>query len=221
LNADVVAKIQHRWKGALDDYIRVMLEQAAERLSWAWAVDVKYPKSFPVNTDSTLFQIKNEIREYQSNGPPEPEDSPQEPERAHKGIKLLRPSEVRRLFDVVNETTIRVAYESQNAGTYEEALKVAAEGGETGSAAFRKVLNAVRLGYDMCRYGEDVAPMPKLQYLHRELLAITDLVDELREMTPKGIAEFLEDVCPCGKKHGPEAIRKLRKRRAKISGTKQ
>ena len=57
-------------------------------------------------------------------------------------------------------------------------------------------------------YGMDL-PRPKVKLLHRGLLEIAKqlIIDE-----PDGIVEFLDDVCPCGKKHSIEALKKLRDR---------
>jgi hypothetical protein len=45
--------------------------------------------------------------------------------------------------------------------------------------------------------------------LHRGLLGIAEhlIIDD-----PDGIVEFLDDVCPCGKKHSIEALKKLQDR---------
>lgn len=59
--------------------------------------------------------------------------------------------------------------------------------------------------YMIAAYGIDL-PRPKVHVLHRGLLEIAEqlIIDEA-----DGIVEFLDDVCPCGKTHSHEALRKL------------
>lgn len=67
----------------------------------------------------------------------------------------------------------------------------------------------------MFNYGVvEFIPKPKVNFLHRELLAIAESL-KLNELTTEGLAEFLDDLCPCGKTHNGEAIRKLTKRVSK------
>src|SRR5262249_18729108 len=107
--------------------------------------------------------------------------------------------------------TIRAVYEQQNDGTYQEALKLAAFVDGKASSAWRKILHAVDAAYLIDRYGDQAAPKPRVQFLHRELLKIAALAD-LNDLSHQGIVEFLDDLCPCGERHTAEAIRKLRKR---------
>jgi hypothetical protein len=135
LNANV-QKNQHRWKKSVDDYIRRVLEDAAEGLASARASDMKHPRRFPMNTDAMFDRIKSEIQEYQLGD---------RPKLAHKPSRLPRPRPPRCLSDLADEQTIRVVYESQNVGTYDEALRVVAWGKRAASRTFQKILNA-RIG---------------------------------------------------------------------------
>jgi hypothetical protein len=96
-------------------------------------------------------------------------------------------------------------YEQQNADSYKEALRDASQGGPYGSTAFHKILRCLMPAYMMEFYGIDL-PRPKVKLLHRGLLAIAEqlIIDEA-----DGIVEFLNDLCPCGKTHRHDALRKL------------
>lgn len=54
----------HRWKEWLGEgSVRRILEDAAEEIAWAWGIDKKDSRSYPVNTAETLYQIKERIKE--------------------------------------------------------------------------------------------------------------------------------------------------------------
>jgi hypothetical protein len=201
-----VSKNQHRWRESLDRKTCNVLDDAAERLEWAWGLDMKDPKSYPVNTDIAFFEIKGWIEECRQEGQPDGQ-----PQAESKGIKLIRPRPPKRFSELVGERAIEIAYESQNVNTYIEALRIAASGDRLAGFTFRKILNAVRVAYSIERYGPDAAPMPKVHFLHRSLLEIAELL-KLSDLTHEGIVEFLDDLCPCGKIHKQDAIRKLRMR---------
>ena len=38
------------------------LDDAAEQLKWAWGLDMKYPKYYPVDTDMSLMRSKDGLR---------------------------------------------------------------------------------------------------------------------------------------------------------------
>jgi hypothetical protein len=83
----------------------------------------------------------------------------------------------------------------------------------------RKITRALDLAYLIIYQGIEQAPKPRVHFLHRSLLDIADSA-HLRDLTPEGIVEFFDDVCPCGVKHRQDAIRKLRKRRTGIAKPK-
>jgi len=203
-----VNKSRHRWKLSLDLPNRHTLEEFAETLAWAWKRDMRAPKSYPMNTEYAFSRIKKHIRESKSAG------------RPHPKRQLLRmpppPPPPKCLLELVNEGTICAAYEDHNAGSYRDALKRAARDDDT---TFRKILNAIERAYLIDRFGLDAAPQPRIHFLHRNLLEIAGLLD-LGDLKHEGILEFLDDLCPCGKKHRPDATRKLRKRLATKSDSK-
>lgn len=198
----MLKKDQHRWMNSVDDHVRGLLEESAEILAWAWSLDRKNPTFFPANTGANLHWIRNKIRQYQQRN---------EPKLTHEPLELRRARIPRSLSDLVDEQTIRAVYEHQNDETYDEALKVAKSGNRIGTRSFQKILNAVARAYRIVHFGEEAAPKPRIHYLHRSLLDLADLVG-LSILTHEGIAEFFDDICPCGRDHGPDAVRKLRNR---------
>jgi hypothetical protein len=190
-----VSKNRHRWKAWIDDdRVRQVLEEAAKGLEWSWRLDTK---RFPVNTWFLFVQIDEQLK----NKPV-----------VRTGIKLpAKPSPPEKLSDLIRESTIKAAYEDQHGGSYQDALKQAAKGYDEGYLVWRKIMRALDLAYVILHYGVDFAPMPRVHFLHKRLLEITDS-EHLRDLSLQGIVEFFDDVCPCGKKHQPDAVRKLRKR---------
>jgi hypothetical protein len=187
---------------SVDDYTCAILAEGAGQLAWAWALDMKDPKSFPHNTGATFHYIKHKLRGYLLRDQPKP---------APKPLKLRKPRPPRRFSDLVDDRTIRAVYEYQNVDTYDEAIRLAASENNDASRTFQKILNAVEAAYLICYFGEEAAPKPRTHFLHRSLLGLADLLD-LSVLKHEGLAEFLDDLCPCGKRHGLDAIRKLRKR---------
>ncbi|SPE32803.1 hypothetical protein SBA2_700004 [Acidobacteriia bacterium SbA2] len=197
-----VGKNQHRWKNSLDDDMCRVLEDAAGRLEWTWEVDKKDPKSYPVNTINAFYEIRGWMEDCKRGERPEVE---------HKGLRLHKSRPPKRFSELVDDSFIKIVYEDQNAGSYSDALRCAASGDRSAGRTFRKILNAVKGAYFIVHYGEHAAPKPRVHFLHRNLLEIADEL-QLSDLTPEGMAEFLNDLCPCGKNHKPDAIRKLRRR---------
>jgi hypothetical protein len=195
-----VKKNRHRWKLSLDLPNLRMLEEFRETLAWAWKRDMEAPKTYPMNTWYAFFRIKKRIRESKSASRPYPEQQ--------LLVMPPLPPPPTCLLELVSEGTICAAYEDQNAGSYSDALKRAARDDDT---TFRKILNAIEQAYLIDRFGLDVAPQPRIHFLHRNLLEIVSLLG-LGDLKHEGILELLDDLCPCGKMHRPDAIRKLRKR---------
>lgn len=196
-----VAQDRHRWRKWIEDVrVRDVLNDAAKGLEWAWKLDKKDPQHFPVNTWYLFVQTKEDL-----------ENRP----LARSGAKLPPASPPpQRLSDLLDERTIKAVYENHNEGIYEDALKKAAKGYGEGRSAWRKLARAIDTAYLISHCGIDFAPRPRVHFLHRELLEITNS-EHLRDLSLEGIVEFFDDVCPCGREHKTDAIRKLRKRAAR------
>ena len=160
------------------------------------------PKSYPINTHYAFSEIREWIEECQQ---------PNRPEIEHKSLKSLVKGPPKCFSELVDDGLIKTVYEDRNAGSYSDALRCAASGDRSAGRMFRQVLNAIKVAYFINRYGPDAAPIPRVHFLHRNLLEITDLLN-LSDLTHGGTVEFLDDLCPCHKRHTPDAIRKLRKR---------
>jgi hypothetical protein len=178
------------------------LNQSAQRLKWAWDTDKKYPKSYPLNTDFAFTEIHRQLSAGSR-------DSSQIQQQFRE--LPSPPPPPKSLSEIVHEKTIKAVYEQQNDGKYEDALKLAASGEREGAIAWRKILHAVNATYLIHTYGDEFIPRPRVQFLHRNLLEIADVV-EMNDQTHEGIVEFLDDLCPCGERHEAETIRKLRRR---------
>lgn len=199
---------QHRWKKSVDDKNRRLLEEATDTLAWAWKTDMNDPKSYPINTEYAFSQIKNQIKDRQL---------PSRIANRATVFELPAPPPPPKCFsELVSEGTIRAVYEDQNAGSYTDALKRAAK---EDHATFRKILNAIGQAYLIDHAGPELAPKPRNHFLHRNLLEIADLL-AISDLKHEGILEFFDDLCPCGKAHRPDAIRKLRKRWLSVSSAK-
>jgi len=119
-----------RWKAWIDDGpIRETLEKAADGLKWAWKLDKKYPSKFPVNTWFLFVQIREQI-----------ESKPAQRARTELPAPLPPPQKLSELLD---ERTVKAAYEDHNEGSYEEAIKEAAAGYDAGASAWRKIKRAL------------------------------------------------------------------------------
>jgi hypothetical protein len=177
-----------------------ILDEAKGGLAWAWKTDQKFPKSYPVNTDSEFVRIQKQVREYtrQVKKSEKPTGSLPEP-----------PLPPIRFSELVEEKTIRAVFSDQNAESYDDALRRAAQGDQR---ALQKILNAVGHAYGIEQFGPDTIPQPRVHFLHRNLLELAALKEELAELSDPGIAEFLDDLCPCSNSHRGDTIRRLRKR---------
>jgi hypothetical protein len=194
-----MSKNLHRWKRSLDADHWQLLEKAAKTLEWAWKTDSQDPDSYPINTDYALDEIKGKI------------DSLRNPSKMRPDRASLPPPPPTSLSELIWEGTIKTVYEQQNDGRYEDALKQAAQWGENALSTWRRIRRAIDDAYQIDRYGSDVAPKPRIHFLHRNLLEIAKIVG-LDDLTDPGMAEFLDDICPCSKTHKRDALRKLRGR---------
>jgi hypothetical protein len=175
------------------------VDECAKGLQWAWNLD-RQRSGYPVNTWIVFVQTQDSLLR----GPSE----------VRKGVKAPPPPPPpQTLSELLSERAIAGVYHEQNEGNYRDALKRAASGD---TRSWRKILRAIDASYFICLHGAQAAPTPRINFLHRNLLEIVDLV-KLSDLMHEGIVEFLDDICPCGERHTKEAIRKLRKRYARVS----
>lgn len=117
-------------------------------------------------------------------------------------------------MDLCKEKVVKAVYEDQNIGSYKDAIREASAGGKKGRAVWRKILRSIDRAYLIEIHGPEVALMPRVRFLHRELLDIMKLL-KIDDISREGFAEFFDDMCPCGKDHKADTIRKLGLRIAK------
>ena len=185
---------QHRWKDAVSPVVLSALESAAKELKLFWKSDNADRPSYPIASAFVFAELRDRIR----NQPRSTKLPVPEPQR-----------EAKNLMDLFSEKAVRGVYEDQNAGSYKSALREAAAGGKQGLSMWRKILRSIDLAYAIRIDGMDAVPMPRVQFLHRQLHDIAGLLEEVDDMTNEGLAEFFDDLCPCGKKHRADTIRKL------------
>lgn len=191
---------QHRWKEWLDERSITIIEGFAEDVKPAWKADSKYPRSYPRATEYVFSETILDLR------------------GRNVALKKRRrlphgtPPPVKCFADLFYEPHIRWIYEDRHADSYDVALKTAdLRRGGASSKALYKLMKAAETAFHVSMGGE--VPAPRNSFLHREFLELAKVLD-LHKHRNAALAEFLEDLCPCGKAHKPEAIRKLRKRKA-------
>jgi hypothetical protein len=178
------------------------LENAAIELKESWSIDSGDPRSYPFMSEIVLNELRNQIRNRPRSTKLPPVHEPQ-PQPAPES-----------LMDLIEEKIVRDVYEDQNIGSYKDALTKASSGGKRGLAVWRKILRSIHRAYEIGIHGAEVAPKPRVHFLHRELLDLMKLL-EIDDITREGFAEFFDDMCPCGKSHRADTIRKLGLRIAK------
>jgi hypothetical protein len=193
-----VSKNPHRWKGSVDDRTRVLLDRCAKWLQRSWDLDKKNSGYYPMNTWMAFMETRDSL-------------STNSPEVPGKGIKVALAPRPQTLLEFLSEKTISAIYHEQNEGSYSEALGQAIAGD---AKSWKKILRAIDASYYVYLYGDQASPTPRNHFLHRNLLEIADLT-LLGDLTHEGVVEFFDDMCPCGKKHQPDAVRKLRRRLAR------
>jgi len=189
---------QHRWRNSVDNVTLATIERGAKRLAVAWKKDMESPNRYPLSTSIQLVEFQDLLRKSRRN---------------LTGSEVWRrPRPPKTFADLVPDATIKVIYEDQNQERYEDAIKRATLGFAAGLAAWQKISRAAEGAYVSEYYGIEFTPKPRVHFLHRNLLLAVAASEELRDLSPVGVAEFLDDNCPCGKSHQPDAIRKLKKR---------
>jgi hypothetical protein len=201
-----------RWKKWVGNDVIKVLENATIELKSAWKADMRSPDHYPIWTDIVFGETVALLQ-----------GKPLKPK--HGPIKLpplAPPPAPLHLSELLKEETVKSVYGLQNNGSYEDALKIAATRDEKAYSTFRKLLRAIEAAYeiDYCSSGFDAIPKPRVHFLHRNLLQIADS-ENLQDLTLQGTVEFFDDICPCGKKHKTDAIRKLKKRSSRAANTKR
>ncbi len=195
-NADVTNS-QRRWKNSLTEKGVAILENLAEELRHIWAEDSKYPKAYPLSTNDLFREAKLRLLNRKISW-------------SRTGKLPPVPAPPKRFAELFEERDIKALYEDKFSDSYDEAIRLAGIGGQGAGKAVHKLLKVAREAYYVrmgCEY-----PAPRVHFLHRQLLELAEFI-EIDDLTNKGLEEFFDDTCPCGKKHKAEAIRKLKIRK--------
>jgi hypothetical protein len=200
-----VSRNQHRWRlSVADEHKLNVIDGAREHLTWAWETDHDGSSwSYPVHTDRAFSAIRKELEDVHS---------PNKKQLQRKTTILRLKRTIEGLSELISDRTVEIVYESQNSGSYKEALNHAAFGRDRSARlTLRRILKAAEKAFEIDQIGIERLPKPRIHLLHRRLLELADQLG-LSELTHAGILEFLNDLCPCNNRHTIEAIRKLRKR---------
>jgi hypothetical protein len=161
----------------------------------AWRIDKSGSGDYPMSTARLIGELKSKLYGWR-------------PRRIRKLPALKTP---KRLSDILDEKLVRDVYEY----LHEEPLKNAFARFNTkeGGRAFDKISEAVVVALDVSRLGEQGLPRPRGNWLHRQLLELAAAA-KLRHLTDRDMAEFFNDLCPCGATHTRETMKKFRQRRS-------
>ncbi len=188
-----------RWKAAVPKEKVKFLAAARRELRNTWNWDRKDRKSYPLNTSLALSEIEGSVRSI-------PRRS-----RPMKRVQYFGPKKPKRIGDLIPEQAIKNVFEDQHSETYAAALADARKGGENGFKAVRSIFRAAEQAYVALFFGLELLPKPKVNILHRGIIKIGNALG-LKDLSHPAMAEFLDYLCPCGRGHNWDAVRKLRKR---------
>jgi hypothetical protein len=193
----------HAWEKWIESKeTRKLLWQGKKRLKLAWLQDQKYPKSYPMNTWQALSEIQQNV-------------SP--PPIASKSATLPSPiyKKPRTLAELVPTASIKTIWEENHNGSFESAIIRAIPMGPNDQKkswqAFQGIVRAIEIAYLVDYWGWELLPRPRVNILHRQLDKIAKAAG-LGDQLDKGVAEFLDDLCPCGLRRHQESVRKSRSR---------
>jgi hypothetical protein len=195
---------QHRWKKLAESPEAVaLLLEAKKRLRSAWISDQKDSKGYPIDTSYVLAQIQANLL------------AP----NLRKRVRLQILKEPTTLAELIPEKLIKAIWEDHHSGTYRDALRKAAlfdfREHDMSWKIFQSIVRAMETAYLVNFFGHELLPKPKVNILHRGLSQIASMIG-LKGQTVEGFAEFIDDLCPCGRGHNKEAIRKLWSRTPRI-----
>jgi hypothetical protein len=190
---------KHLWQERTSEKRAQLLTGIAEQLRTAWRRDKAGSNGFPMNTSYVVGEVKARLRGWR-------------PSRIFR-LRAPKSKPLKRLGDILKEETIRGVYEY----LYEEPLKDALSRLESsygeGEQAFDQISEAVRVALSVSWIGVEMLPKPRGNWLHRQLLEVATAAN-LANLTNREMAEFFNDLCPCGAKHSRETIKKFRQRHA-------
>ncbi len=203
---------EHRWAKWIESpEIVSFLCRAKEQLRIDWERDKKY-KRYPMDTAYRLAYLRGELRRNASGKHPV--------KQPRKRLFIARTP--RTLSELVPERFVRSIWEDQHSGSFDDAIRVAAEMRHDNQGrpwkVFRGILKAMEDAYHVVFFGPEIMSMPKVSLLHRGLKHLA-MEAGLKDQTRDGLAEFLDDICPCGLRSHREAVRKLESRAKRFAAS--
>jgi hypothetical protein len=191
----------HHWEQWLELESQAILRflwVAKKWLATAWKWDSEDPSSYPMNTSHALSEIKEGLvqgfRKARSNRP------------------LPKPIQPSSLAELIPEDLVRSIWEDNHSMSFAAAIKVASgfqgDSATMSSRTFAQILRAMEIAFQVSRFGYKAMARPKVNILHQGLCQIASAAG-LQGLTRAGLAQFLDDLCPCGLKSHKEALRKL------------
>ncbi len=194
------------WEAQVEKGKKKLLGVAKRRLRAAWRFDRHSHSGYPLNVAAALDEIESAARIHTTRLGPN--------RWRFEHVTMLPPPAPppKRLSDLVSDRDIQFIYEDQHSGTYLDALAKAQRDEASGPKALRQILRALEQAYAANYFGLELLPRPKVNILHRGILKIAALVG-LENLSHRAMAEFLDYLCPCGRAHSWDAVRKLRKRK--------
>ncbi|MGC1620482.1 MAG: hypothetical protein WA765_18475 [Candidatus Acidiferrum sp.] len=196
---------RHRWVGWIQSReVEELLWKTKEPLKDAWERDRK-DKSYPMDTSYLLAYLRGELSRHASGKHPVKQ----------RRKRLLIARTPRTLSELVPERFVRSIWEDQHSGSFDDAIRVAAQMSPNNQdrpwKMFQGILRAMEAAYTVSFFGPEILSMPRVSILHRDLKQVA-IAAGLEGQTRVGFAEFLDDLCPCGLKSHREAVRKMESR---------
>ena len=130
----------------------------------------------------------------------------------------------KRLTELISEGIVKAVWEDNHSSRFEDAIMRAApkrfEDADKSWKVFQQIIRAMETAYLAKYWGVEFLAKPKADIMHKSLDEIAKAAG-LKDLTEKGFAEFLDDLCPCGLRNHGEAVRKLSGRSSQIRRPKK
>ena len=129
-------------------------------------------------------------------------------------MRLPKPKLAESLAELVPEKTVKSVWELDHNTSFQNAIKEAAGASypdvDQCFKTFQAILRAIETAYLVNTWGWEFLHKPKINILHKGLRDIADAagIGLGKELTEKGFATFLDDLCPCGLKRHESALRR-------------
>jgi hypothetical protein len=190
---------KHAWLERTSKKRGQLLTRTAGQLRTAWRRDKAGSDGFPFNTAYLIGDVKARLHGWR-------------PARIFR-LRAPKSRPLKQLGDLLKEKTVRAVYEYLYEEPFEDAMRQLNAGYREGEQAFNQISEAVKVALGVSWIGEEMLPKPRGNWLHRQLLEVAKAA-HLGHLTNREMAEFFDDLCPCGSKHTRETIKKFRQRRA-------